>query len=165
MGAVDQAKKEAKEIAKKAAKEIAQKDAKAKKVAEERAQKATAAQKAREAAVKAKAASEAHRQATISRAKAAVQATATAAETVAQNKLAEIEGDPASAATMAASEFEFEFTSKPLGISLTMQHGHVVVKKVKRENTPIAGGDMLIKLGGKDLAEGGELKDVFAVLK
>ena len=71
-------------------------------------------------------------------------------------------------ATTAATngEFEFVFTSKPLGLSLTMKEEQVVVKKVKREGTPIAGGDQLIALSGKDVVGlKWALKHVFAELK
>jgi hypothetical protein len=39
-----------------------------------------------------------------------------------------------------AGEYSFEFTSKPLGISLGIIEKKIAVKEVKREGTPIQAG-------------------------
>merc|ERR1712167_23152 len=103
----------------------------------------------------------------ISRAQAAVNAAATATQAARETMLAEApaeakETDAAAATTATDGDFDFVFTSKPLGLSLTMKEEQVVVKKVKRKGTPIAGGDQLIALGGKDVVGlKWALKDVF----
>lgn len=161
-----QAKKAAEEKAKQEAAEAKAKklvaDAQAKKAAEVNTKKAAAEIQAKKAAEE-KAKQEAQENDVIAIAQAAVKAAR-----------AQLEVKGADKGTAAADIYSYSFTSKPLGIGLTLAPAQpdatavrpIIVKRVKREGTPIEVGHALRTVNGKDVqALGWSLQDVFADLK